>query len=105
MENSLPLEIFYSVKLQMSFLLKQQFQMVTFEDPDEFQVQDIKLEIKHVLGYFDTDESFRAASQIGAFLLPFVVDNTRLISVLCLVDGTGNSCSAGEKGQVFPNEN
>lgn len=51
MEPSLPLGILYSVKLQLSCLLKQQFQMVTFEDPD--QVQAIKLEIKHVLGSSD----------------------------------------------------
>lgn len=64
MEPSLPLEIIYSVKLELSFLLKEQFQMVTFEDLDQFQVQAIKLEIKRVLGSFDTGKSLRAASQI-----------------------------------------
>lgn len=43
MELSLPLEILYSVKLELSFLMKQQFQMVTFEDFHQFQVQAIKL--------------------------------------------------------------
>lgn len=64
MELSLRLEILYSVKLQLSFLPKQQSQMVTFEDPDQFPVQAIKLEIRHMLGSFDTGKSLRVASQI-----------------------------------------
>lgn len=64
MELSLPLEILYSVKFELNFLMKQQFQMVTFEDPHQFQVQAIKLVIKHVLGSFDMGRSLRVASQI-----------------------------------------
>lgn len=64
MELSLPLEILYSVKFELSFLMKQQFQMVTFEDPHQFQVQAIKLVIKHVLGSFDMGRSLRVASEI-----------------------------------------
>lgn len=68
MEPSLPLGILYSARLELSFLLKQQFQMVTFEDPD--QVQAIRLEMKHVLGSFDRGESLRAAPQIWGFYYP-----------------------------------
>lgn len=64
MELSLPLEIPYSVKFELNFLMKQQFQMVTFEDPHQFQVQAIKLVIKHVLGSFDMGRSLRVASEI-----------------------------------------
>lgn len=69
MELSLPLEIPYfripqTVKFELSFLMKQQFQMVAFEDPHQFQVQAIKLVIKHVLGSFDMGRSLRVASQI-----------------------------------------
>lgn len=64
MELSLPLEIPYSVKFELNFLMKQQFQMVTFEDPHQFQVQAIKLVIKHVLGSFGMGRSLRVASEI-----------------------------------------
>lgn len=64
MELSLPLEIPYSVKFELSFLMKQQFQMVTLEDPHQFQVQAIKLVIKHVLGSFDMGRFLRVASEI-----------------------------------------
>lgn len=52
MELSLPLEILYSVKLELSFLMKQQFQMVTFEDLHQFQVQAIKLVDKACVRFF-----------------------------------------------------
>lgn len=101
---SLPLESLYSVRLELNFLLKQQFQKVIFEDPVQFQVQVIKLEIKCVLGSFDTGKSLRAASPTWVFLLPFInlcgrqyPVVTWLISGLCLVDGIGWSCGAGER--------